>query len=127
VPIVIVSYVMMLAVVVQIAPNTSETAIALTNAVGWIGVRLDDIGTTLMIGLAPLFVCLAGKDDWVPKWLLAWSWVTAAVGLFSLAVLYVASLRALGFAIVPVGVLWTIAAGLVLIRHKPAQSLTTRR
>ncbi|MAT97500.1 MAG: hypothetical protein CL608_10195 [Anaerolineaceae bacterium] len=116
VPLVIVSYIAMLAVVVQLGGATDATAVAIANVVGWIGARADDLATALIIGGGPLFVSLAGHGDWVPTWLLRWGYVAGLAGLFSLVCLYIPGMGAYGFIIIPIGVIWMIAAGVVLLR-----------
>lgn len=117
VPLVIVSYIAMMAVVVQIGGDSSATAVALGEVVGWIGVRADDLATALILGGGPLFISLAGRDDWMPTWLVRWGYLAGVVGLFSLLVLYIPSPSALGFAILPVGMGWMLAAGIFLLRR----------
>jgi len=117
VPLVVVSYIAMLALVVQIAPDTSATSVAIANVVGWIGARADDLGTALIIGFMPMFISWAGHGEWVPTWLARWGYLAGAVGLFSLVVLYIPGLYALGFAILPVGMGWMLAVGVVLLRR----------
>jgi hypothetical protein len=118
VPLVITSYIAMLAVVVQIAPDTSATSVAIANVVGWIGIRADDLATALIIGFPPLLLALAARGEWMPTWLAWWGYLAGAVGLGSLVVLYIPPLTAMGFLIVPVGVGWMIAVGVVLLRRK---------
>jgi hypothetical protein len=108
----------MLAVVVQIAPDTSVTSVAIANVVGWIGIRADDLATALIIGFPPLLLALAARDEWMPTWLAWWGYLAGAVGLWSLVVIYIPPLTAMGFLIVPVGVGWMIAVGVVLLRRK---------
>ncbi len=121
VPMVIISYVAMLAVVVQIAPDTSPMSIATAKAVGWIGVRIDDIATLLMLGLGPLFISLSGKSHWVPGWLLVWSYVAAFLGVISIVVLYFPGLGQYGFMVIPLGLGWMIAASIVLFKRAKQQ------
>ena len=118
VPLVIVAYIAMLAVVVQLGGATDETAVAIANTVGWIGARADDLATALILGAGPLFIALAGRDEWVPKGLLRWSYVAAFAGLFSLVCLYIPGMGAYGFVIIPVGLIWMIATGVVLLRGR---------
>jgi hypothetical protein len=117
VPLVIVSYIMMLVLVVQIAPDTSATSVDIARVVGWIGIRADDLATALLIGFAPFFIAIAARGDWMPNWLARWGYLAGAVGLFSLIVLYIPALIELGFLIVPVGVGWMLAVGIVLLRR----------
>ncbi len=118
VPLVVVSYIAMLAVVVQLGGATDQTSVAIAEVVGWFGARADDLATALMIGAGPLFIALAGRDEWVPTWLLRWGYVAGAVGLFSLVCLYIPGMGPYGFAIIPIGVFWMIAAGVVLLRGR---------
>lgn len=120
VPLVIVSYLAMLALVMQLGGETSATAVAIAEVVGWIGARADDLATALMIGFGPLFIALAGRGEWVPTWLLRWGYLTGIVGLFSLVTLYLPGMGPYGFLILPVGMGWMIAAGVVLLRRANA-------
>lgn len=117
VPLVIVSYITMLAVVVQLGGEMSATAVSLAEVVGWIGVRADDLATALILGAAPLFISLAGHGQWVPTWLLRWSYLCGAAGLFSLVVLYLPGMGGFGFIILPIGMGWMLATGFVLLRY----------
>ena len=119
VPVVVVSYIIMLVLVVQIAPDTSATSIAIAEVLGWIGARADDLATALILGFGPLFFSLAGRGAWIPNWLVVWGYVCGAVGLFSLLVLYppLAALSSLAFLIIPIGLIWLIAVGVTLLRR----------
>ncbi|GJM42378.1 MAG: hypothetical protein DHS20C20_26600 [Ardenticatenaceae bacterium] len=117
VPLAIVSFIAMLALVVQIAPDTSATAVSTANIVGWIGARADDLATVLIIGGGPLFISLAGRDDWLPTWLLYWGFLAGISGLVSILSLYIPALASFGFFIVPVGMGWMLAAGIVALRR----------
>lgn len=116
VPLAILAFIAMLSLVLQIAPDTSETSVTVANVIGWIGARADDLATSLIVGFAPLFVSLAARDEWMPAWLAGWGYVSGLIGLVSLLSLYIPSLAQLGFLIVPVGLGWMIGAGVVLLR-----------
>lgn len=119
VPLVIVAYVAWLTIVVQIAPDTSPTAVLLTEALGWFASRADWVATILIIGIGPTLIAIAGRDDWVPKWLLYWSVFTAFTALLNLMAMFTggSGLSTYGFLIIPIGVGWMIAAGIVLLRR----------
>lgn len=118
VPLAIISFIAMLALVVQIAPDTSATSVAIANMVGWIGARADDLATALIIGLPPLFLSIAARDEWMPTWLVWWGYLAGVVGLLSLVVLYMPALAGLGLLIIPFGMGWMIAVGILLLRRK---------
>lgn len=118
VPLVIIAYVAMLAVVVQIAPDTSTTAVYLAEVVGWIGSRADWVATVLLIGVGPLFLSLAGQGDWASPGLLRWSYLTGVCGLLTTIAMYANGLGTYGFVIIPVGLIWMIAAGVTLLRSR---------
>lgn len=117
VPLVVVSYITMMAPVVLLAGDTSETAVAIGEVVGWIGVRADDLATALMIGAGPLMFALAGRGEWVTPWLERLGYLCGALGLFSLAVLYTPLPIGLSFLILPAGMIWHIWAGVILLRR----------
>jgi hypothetical protein len=116
VPLAIVSYIMMLVLIVLIAPDTSSTSLIVAKIVGWIAIRTDDLATALLIGFPPLFVTIAARRDWMPNWLATWGYLAGVVGLFSLIVLYIPELIKFGMIIIPVGVGWMVAVGIVLLR-----------
>lgn len=117
VPLVIVAYIAMLAVVVQLSGASSETAVSLANIIGWIGARADDLATALIIGVGPLFIALAGHGEWVPTWLLRWGYLTGFVGVLSVLFLYLPGMTPYGSIILPVGMGWMLATGVVLLRQ----------
>ena len=116
VPLVIVSYIAMLAVVVQLGGDTSATAVSLAEVVGWIGVRADDLATALILGAAPLLLSMAGHGEWAPTWLLRWGYLTGLTGLLSIIFLYLSGMSAYSFIILPVGMGWMLATSIVLLR-----------
>jgi hypothetical protein len=120
VPLVIVSYIAMLAIIVQLGGDTSATAVSLAEVVGWIGARADDLATALILGAAPLLLSLAGHKEWAPTWLLRWGYLTALAGLFSIMVLYLPGMAAYGFIILPIGMGWMLATSIVLLRRAKA-------
>jgi len=117
VPLAIISFIAMLALVVQIAPDTSPAAVAVAEVVGWIGARTDDLATALIIGAGPFFISLAGRGDWAPTWLVRWGLLAGFTGLLAVTVIYIPALTQLGLLIVPAGLGWMIAAGIVLLRR----------
>lgn len=118
VPLGIISYFAMLAVVVQIAPDASPMAVNSAEIIGWFGARADDLATALILGLGILFFSMAGKGTWAPGWLVVWGYVAGLVSLLSLVFLFVQGMAAYGFLILPVGMGWLLAAGVVLLRRK---------
>jgi hypothetical protein len=119
VPLVIAAYVAWLAIVVRVAPDTSPAAITVATAMGWFASRADWIATILVIGVGPTLLAFAGRDTWAPGWLRTWSLLTAAAALLNAIAMLTGGhgLLTYGFAIIPVGVGWMIAAGVVLLKY----------
>ena len=107
----IVSFITMLALAFY--SNSVEVA----SITGWIGARLDDIATMLIIGFGPLCISIAGKGDWVPPWLNIWGFLAGATGFLSVIGL-LTGIVPLSFIILPFGLGWMIAAGIVLIKKQ---------
>jgi hypothetical protein len=107
----IVSFIAMLALAFY--SNSIEVA----SIIGWLGARLDDIATMLIIGFGPLCLSIAGKGDWVPRWLKVWGLLAGLTGFLGLTGLLTGNVS-LGFIIIPFGLGWMIAAGVVLIKKK---------
>jgi len=117
VPVAIVSFIAMLSIAVQIAPDASSGDIILASVVGWIGTRLDDLATMLIIGAGPLFLSIAGYGAWIPKWLRNWGYIAGFAGILALIAVFFTGTAPLGFVIIPVGIGWMIAAGVVARKH----------
>jgi hypothetical protein len=104
----IVSFIAMLALAFY--SNSVEVA----SIMGWTGARLDDIATMLLVGFGPMCISFAGKSEWVPRWLVVWSILAGLAGLVGIVGL-LTGIVPLGFIIIPFGIGWMIAAGIVLI------------
>lgn len=117
VPLAMAAFVAWLAIVVQLSGSGSATEVAIAEVVGWFASRADWTATVLVVGLGPLLVSLAGRGDWVPRWLLVWSFLAAGTGGLTVLAMFVGGLTGYGFLIVPVGLGWTIAAGIVALRE----------
>lgn len=111
VPIAIVSFIIMLSLAIR--PPAVDSA----NNIGWIGVRLDDLATILIIGASPLFLSIAGRADWIPGWLVVWGYLAGISGILGI-ISMLSGVVALGYVILPIGLGWMMAAGVVLIRKK---------
>ena len=107
----IVSFIMMLSLSIVNPPLEVATII------GWVGTRIDDIATMLIIGFSPLCLSNAGKSDWVPGWLSVWGYLAGICALLGIISLFT-GITALGFIIIPIGIGWMIAAGVVLIKKR---------
>ena len=111
VPVAMVSFIIMLSLAIR--PPAVDSA----NNIGWIGTRLDDLATILIIGASPLFISIAGRADWVPGWLAVWGYLAGIAGILGVISL-LSGVVALGYVILPIGLGWMIAAGVVLIKKK---------
>lgn len=89
---------------------------------GWLGARLDGIATTLIVGFGALCLSIAGKDDWVPGWLKIWGIIAGMAGLLALIGEIIPTLQDMTFPIIPIGLGWMIAAGVVL--NKKSKTIT---
>lgn len=111
IPIAIVSFIIMLSLAIH--PPEVDSA----NTIGWIGTRLDDLATILIIGASPLLLSIAGRTDWIPGWLSVWGYLAGIAGFLGIVSLLTGQV-ALGLIILPFGIGWMIAAGIVLFRKK---------
>ncbi len=92
-----------------------SNAVEVATITGWLGARLDDIATMLIVGFGPLCISIAGRRDWVPRWLGIWGFLAGFTGLLGVIGL-LTGIVPLGFIIIPFGLGWMIAAGIVLIK-----------
>ena len=119
VPLVVSAYAAWLVVVVVLGGGVSESALTSGTAFGWYASRADWIATILVAGLGPLFLSLGGRGTWVPRWLLVWGGLAAFAGVLNALAMLTggAGLTTYGFAIIPIGLGWQIAAGIVVLRR----------
>lgn len=115
-PIVVISYVAWLSVVVRLTAYEPSSVSAIAEAVGWFAARADWVATVLVLGTGPLLLSLAGKNSWVPKWLMVWSYFCLVAGFLNIIAMYLGGLTTYGFLIIPVGMGWMVAAGVVLYK-----------
>jgi hypothetical protein len=112
----IVAFGAMLALVTQAAPLAGEIPAGTALALGWFASRVDWIATAMLVGLGPVLLSVANRD-WMPRWLVGWGYVAGVGGALSVAAMYLDGLTSWGFVSVPVGVLWTVAAGVTRLRR----------
>lgn len=103
---------------VRLAGNVTDPASVepLADALGFIASRADWIATVLLVGVGPALLSFAGRDTWVPRWLAAWSFLTLIAAVLTTVAMFAGGLSTYGFVIVPVGLGWTIGAGVVALR-----------
>jgi hypothetical protein len=112
------AFVAWLAIIVQLSGATDALEVAIAEVVGWYAYRADLVATALIVGAGPALLSWAGRGGWVPSWLFGWGQLAALFGVLCFLPYFVPELPfVLTFVIVPVGVGWTLAAGIVLLRH----------
>ncbi|MEX2446015.1 MAG: hypothetical protein WD734_01645 [Dehalococcoidia bacterium] len=104
-----------MASVVRLAAAGGSAEIA--DAIGFVGIRLDDIATVLLVAFGPVLLTLAGRGDWMPRWLTLWTAVAGVAGFISVVGIFTGGGTTYGIAVVPIGIGWTLAAGIVLVRR----------
>jgi len=97
--------------------ESGSDAPALAETLAFLGARLDDVATTVILGLGTVLLTLANHQTWMPRWLAGFGMVCGAVGLISMISIFFGEVATIGFLIVPVGIIWTVAAGIVTIRR----------
>lgn len=119
VPLVVAAYVAWLTIVVQLTGGDSAVSLKVGEALGWFASRGDWVATILVVGLGPALVASGGAGTWAPRWLVIWGYLAAATGFLNAIAMLTggAGLLTYGFLIIPVGVGWMIAAGVVLLRR----------
>ena len=112
---------------IKLAAGTVDPAAdtSLAETLAWIATRADWIATIMLVAAGPALLSLAGRGTWVPRWLAGWGAVAAIAGILTAIAIFAGGLTTYGLLVVPVGVGWTIAAGVVALRtakERPAAS-----
>ncbi len=116
----IVFFAMLLGVVVVLVPlhAAGENVLATATVIAWIGTTADWIATALILGLGAAALAFAGRDTWVPRWLYWWAMAAGAAGVVSMIGTIAGSRETVSFVILPIGMSWMIAAGVVAIPYR---------
>jgi hypothetical protein len=84
--------------------------------VGFVATRLDDLATICLAGAAPTLLALSAA--WLPAWLRKAAIAVGITSVLSIVALFTDASTSYGFLIVPVGLLWTLAAGIAATRAR---------
>lgn len=115
----IVAFITMLSLITKISPDSSQNTVLIATTIGWIGASLDNIATVLVISAGPFLLSLAGSGEWVPNWLRYWGFFAGLIGVLAVAGFYFSPLSMMVFLLLPFGMGWLIAAGIVILKIKP--------
>jgi len=77
----------------------------------------DWVGSILIFAVAPGGIALAGRDDWVPGWVVKLAQATMALGVLTIIGLIVGAVSPLGVPLIVVGLVLTISLGVSAIRQ----------
>lgn len=113
----VVAFVTWLALV-RLAGNVADPAsvVPLADALGFIASRADWIATILLVGVGPVLLSVSGRDTWVPRWLAGWSVLALVAAALTAVAMFAGGLTSYGFLVVPIGLGWTIGAGITALR-----------
>jgi len=106
---------------VRAAP-TLEPSVA--ESFAFIASRIDWLATTLIVGIGPAVLSRMMGIEWLPKWLRAWGLLAAGASVLTWIAMAAGGLESYGFIVVPVGVLWSLATGILAWRRAASQMST---
>jgi hypothetical protein len=92
--------------------------VSAAEAIGWTAWNLDNVATSLIIGLGPLALAWVARDSWMPRWLGIWAGLAAVAAVLTWIAIPTGGGGTYGFLIVPVGIAWSITAGVVALRAR---------
>ena len=107
---------LVMATVVRLAVS-GATSLELVDSLAFLGTTLDDVATIIIIGVSPVLIGLSGRSRWMPRWLFVWASACGVAGLLAGAAVFLGSSSTLGMVLVPVGIGWVLATGVVAIRR----------
>ena len=108
-----------LGIVLGLAPAhvAGEQVEATALALGHAASVADWVATIVILSLGGVAVAVAGRDTWVPRWLFRWAMLLAASGGLAALGLIIDARTTLAMPIVPIGIGFMIASGVVAIRR----------
>lgn len=112
----VVAFMGFLTMTVAMAPLHATLSGELATTMNYLVSRADWIATILIIGLPPALLSFAMREEW-PRWLVIGGYLgllTSALTILAMAT--GTGLATFGFAIVPVGMAWSLAVGIRLVR-----------
>ena len=95
--------------------EAADASAQIADTVGFVGARLDDLATVILVAIAPVLLVVSARNDWVPRWLRLFGYVAGVAGLLSLVTIFT-GYSALSSLIIPIGLGWTVSAGVVAVR-----------
>ncbi len=115
---VLAAYSMWLGIVLGLAPAhlAGESVIGTARALGYAASIGDWVATVMILGVGIGAIVTAGRGVWVPRWLWIWGMATLATGVLTILGLFLEARTTLSMIILPFGMLFLIAAGIVAIR-----------
>jgi len=112
----LVAFLAWLAIVVQVPAGASDTEIAIVKVFGWFASRADWLATALIVGFGPAWISLGANGEWMPRWLSGLGLLAGLAGIATIVAIFADGLTTYGFAVVPIGLIWTLATGIVMLR-----------
>lgn len=112
------AYSLWLGIVLGLAPAhvAGESVIGTARAFGYAASIGDWVATVMILGIGIGAIAAAGRGVWVPRWLWIWGMASLATGVLTILGLFLEARTTLTMIILPVGMLFLIAAGIVAIR-----------
>ncbi|HUG85816.1 MAG TPA: hypothetical protein VMM13_14730 [Euzebya sp.] len=98
------------------APLHASVSHELATTVGHVTSRLDWIATIAIVGVPPALLSAINRQEW-PRWISAVGFLAPVAALLTVTAMVTGSgLATYGVVLVPVGLLWSAAAGIRMLR-----------
>ncbi len=108
-----------LGMVVGLAPAhvAGQQVVGTAVALGYAVTIADSVATVLIVAVGAASIAVAGRDTWVPQWLFRWGMLAAVLGGVAMIPVVSGAPAPLGLPVVPVGLGFMLASGIVAVRH----------
>jgi len=112
------AYSLWLGIVLGLAPAhvAGASVIGTARALGYAASIGDWVATVMILGVGVGAIAAAGREVWVPRWLWIWGMASIAAGVLAILGLFLEARTTLTMIMLPVGMLFLIAAGIVAFR-----------
>lgn len=95
----------------------SGTSLELADTLGFFASRLDWVATIILVAVGPVLLAISSRGTWMSNWLYRFGLIAGVAGVITAISMVTGGLTTYGILSVPLGIGWTVVAGIVAARQ----------